>query len=239
MRQTGGTVSYRRRCFEMSVSKQHASQEYQGLFKVADRQIVAMGILQCHGIARGNLDQANTFLNEHWHDIRPKLQEDLNGQVREAIMPQHFNRWGRHYLPSLALAHWTQRCNNFLDKGIQEYGGHTFHTMRDKLDTAFNELPAPRPTHRERVVQRFRSSGRIVTQHRKVCAHTIRHRLHVLNWCRVQLITNGTLKACRDIVRATLYLHQKALHRLGVFCAQTVSKLVCPLANYMLRHGTL
>ena len=175
-------------------------QEYQGLFKVADRQIVAMGILQCHGIARGNLDQANTFLNELIGTISdPKLQEDLNGQVREAIMPQHFNRWGRHYLPSLALAHWTQQCNNFLDKGIQQYGGRTFHTMRDKLDTAFNELPAPRPTHRERVVQQFRSSGRIVTAApQSMRSYNSASAPCFADWCRVQL-ANGTLKACRDI----------------------------------------
>ena len=27
----------------------------------------------------------------------------------------HFNKWGQHYLPSLARAHQQQICNNFRD----------------------------------------------------------------------------------------------------------------------------
>lgn len=185
-------------------------QEYQGLFKVADRQIVAMGILQCHGIARGNLDQANAFLNSLIGTISdPKLQEDLNGQVREAIMPQHFNRWGRHYLPSLALAHWTQQCNNFLDKGIQDYGGHTFHAMRDKLDAAFNELPAPRPTHRERVVQRFRSSGRIVTAApERMSSYNSASAPCFAGQCLVEM-ANDNPKKCEDIRKGDIVMTSK------------------------------
>jgi hypothetical protein len=42
--------------------------------------------------------------------------------VREAItkVPEnYFERWGKHYLPSLARAHLLQQCNNFKDPGIQ------------------------------------------------------------------------------------------------------------------------
>ena len=165
-----------------------------------DRQVAAMGIFQCHGIARMNPEQANTFLNGLMTAVTdPKLQEDLNGQVREAIMPDHYHKWGRHYLPSLALAHWTQQCNNFLDKGIQEYGGCAFHTTRDKLDKAFNELPAPTPTHRERVVYRFRSAGRQVTPvPQRMSSYNSASAPCFAAYCRL-LLASGDLKTCDKI----------------------------------------
>ena len=89
----------------------------------------------------------------------PKLLADITGQWTEAMKIDHFNRWGRHYLPSLAGAHLTQTCNNFLDKGIQTYGGARFHQLRDAFDKIFNEMPAPRATLRQQVEQRARSRG--------------------------------------------------------------------------------
>ena len=165
-----------------------------------DRQVAAMGIFQCHGIARMNPEQANTFLNGLMAAVTdPKLQEDLNGQVREAIMPEHYRKWGRHYLPSLALAHWTQQCNNFLDKGIQEYGGATFHDLRDKLDKAFNELPAPTPTHRERVVYRARSAGRQVTAApERMSSYNSASAPCFAGHCQVET-ADGNSKPCQDI----------------------------------------
>lgn len=56
-------------------------------------------------------------------DLRAKaLLQDITGQVREAIIKEptnYFQKWGRHYLPSLARAHLLQQCNNFKDPGIQ------------------------------------------------------------------------------------------------------------------------
>ena len=89
----------------------------------------------------------------------PKLLADITGQWTEAMKIDHFNRWGRHYLPSLAGAHLTQTCNNFLDKGIQTYGGARFHQLRDAFDKIFNEMPAPRATLRQQVEQRAYSRG--------------------------------------------------------------------------------
>merc|ERR1711981_619500 len=57
--------------------------------------------------------------------------KDLLGQVKEAISRKDFfQRWGRHYLPSLAQAHLQQRCNNFKDPGVQHYGGKLFTDQR-------------------------------------------------------------------------------------------------------------
>ena len=145
-------------------------------------------------------DKARVFLNELVGSVTDtKLKEDLNGQVREAIEPSNFRKWGRHYLPSLALAHWSQTCNNFLDKGIQEYGGETFQKMRDVLDTAFNKLPAPKPTHRAAVVSRARAAGRTVR-----AAPQSMNRYNTCDGpcfagqCRVKM-ADSSRKACFDI----------------------------------------
>jgi len=75
------------------------------------------------------------------------LLEDVQGQVREAIMDKYFNRWGKHYLPSLNRAHQLQQSNNFKDPGIQFYGGELFNKLRDEVDEIFSKLPPPKPTH--------------------------------------------------------------------------------------------
>merc|ERR1711871_1356502 len=58
----------------------------------------------------------------------------------------YFNRWGRHYLPSLARAHLVQQCNNFKDPGVQAYGGKLFQELRDAVDDIFCKLPPPKPS---------------------------------------------------------------------------------------------
>ena len=123
----------------------------------ADRQMVAMGIPECSKLAKIECDRARGYLNGLVGAVTdPKLQEDLNGQVREAIEPENYRRWGRHYLPSLALAHWTQTCNNFLDKGIQEYGGeYTQRAIPSTQRLTHCRLPSPhivRLWFRERVL---------------------------------------------------------------------------------------
>jgi len=76
------------------------------------------------------------------------LLEDVQGQVREAIMDQYYGRWGLHYLPSLSRAHQLQQSNNFKDPGIQFYGGELFNKLRDEVDEIFSKLPPPKPSHR-------------------------------------------------------------------------------------------
>ena len=89
----------------------------------------------------------------------PKLLADINGQWSEAMKIDNFRRWGQHYLPSLAAAHLSQTCNNFLDKGIQTYGGARFHLLRDGFDKIFNEMPSPRASLRRQAEQRAHSRG--------------------------------------------------------------------------------
>ncbi|KAK0744315.1 Hh protein intein-like-domain-containing protein [Apiosordaria backusii] len=72
------------------------------------------------------------------------------GQIALALLnKQYYFRWGKHYLPSLAGAHARQICNSFKDAGPKQYGVHSplFISCRDKLDDAFDRLPAPKPSN--------------------------------------------------------------------------------------------
>jgi len=75
----------------------------------------------------------------------------MNGKER-------FNRWGKHYLRALMRSHQLQLCTNFMDPGLQVYGGSLFKALRDRGDTIFLSLPAPKPS----VAQR-RSSAPVVS----------------------------------------------------------------------------
>merc|ERR1719160_411432 len=56
-----------------------------------------------------------------------------------------FNRWGMHYLRALIRAHQLQTCTNFMDPGLQVYGGTVFKALRDEGDSIFLKLPPPKP----------------------------------------------------------------------------------------------
>eukprot|EP00005_Dracoamoeba_jomungandri_P008445 CAMPEP_0174262642 /NCGR_PEP_ID=MMETSP0439-20130205/14309_1 /TAXON_ID=0 /ORGANISM="Stereomyxa ramosa, Strain Chinc5" /LENGTH=592 /DNA_ID=CAMNT_0015347469 /DNA_START=183 /DNA_END=1961 /DNA_ORIENTATION=+ len=77
------------------------------------------------------------------------LLQDVEGQGLEATSNNtYYNKWGVHYLPSLARAHLLQVCNNFKDPGVQHYGGRLFAEIRDDADEIFCKLPPPEPTSR-------------------------------------------------------------------------------------------
>ena len=74
------------------------------------------------------------------------LNEDLMGQIKMALSREDwFNKWGKHYLPSLRRAHQLQQCNNFKDPGIQHYGGELCAKIRDFSEDIFLKLPPPVP----------------------------------------------------------------------------------------------
>jgi len=74
------------------------------------------------------------------------LLKDINGQIMEGIAVDAFNRWGKHFIPSLCGAHLLQQCNNFKDPGVQHYGGNLFKSVRDVADELFLKLPPPTPS---------------------------------------------------------------------------------------------
>ena len=75
------------------------------------------------------------------------LLEDVNGQIKEAFQPQYYKRWGKHYLPSLLMAHQQGKCNNFKDPGVQVYQDEKFMEYQEKMEEIFTKLPPPTPSN--------------------------------------------------------------------------------------------
>ncbi|CAE6400616.1 unnamed protein product [Rhizoctonia solani] len=84
------------------------------------------------------------------------LTTDITSQVILGLEPEHWNRWGMHYLPSLARSHQRQQCLNFKDEGLQVYGRNStiFISTRDRIDQTFDSLPPPKPSLKDRAVYR-------------------------------------------------------------------------------------
>jgi len=84
------------------------------------------------------------------------LVQDLCGPMRTGQIAlavgteEYWNRWGKHYLPSLAGAYARQTCNSFKDPGPLMFGRDSplFIKCRDRLDAAFDKLPAPKPSNK-------------------------------------------------------------------------------------------
>ncbi|KAK1251713.1 hypothetical protein MKX07_007192 [Trichoderma sp. CBMAI-0711] len=87
-------------------------------------------------------------------NLNKSLLEDLcgehpKGQISLALSTPHFfTKWGRHYLPSYANALSRQICNSFKDSAPLQFGSESplFIACRDRLDTAFDSIPAPEPS---------------------------------------------------------------------------------------------
>ena len=77
--------------------------------------------------------------------------KDLSGQVMEALnmtsqgeREDWFTRWGIHYLRSLMQAYRNEICNNFKDKGVSNFGGILFDSLRDSVSEVFDSMPPPK-----------------------------------------------------------------------------------------------
>jgi hypothetical protein len=89
-------------------------------------------------------DESNQSLMQDLCGAEPK------GQISIALSSAEFySKWGCHYLPSLWNAHTRQICNTFKDPGPLQYckDSPLFITCRDRLDNAFDNLPAPKPSN--------------------------------------------------------------------------------------------
>lgn len=84
--------------------------------------------------------------------------KDIEGQVTEAFSRSDwYNKWGKHYIPSLLNAHLLQQCNNFKDFGVQHFGGKLFKKLLDHADDVFCKLPPPEPQRYNVSSQRIQS----------------------------------------------------------------------------------
>jgi adenylate kinase len=75
-------------------------------------------------------------------DVEGRMSKSLNGHAR-------YNRWGKHYLKALMRSHQLQVCTNFMDPGLQPYGGSLFRSLRETGDAIFLSLPPPTPSKPE------------------------------------------------------------------------------------------
>jgi len=75
------------------------------------------------------------------------LKADVEGRMSKALRgKERFNRWGKHYLRALIRSHQLQVCTNFMDPGLQPYGGTLFRELRESGDRIFVSLPPPKPS---------------------------------------------------------------------------------------------
>ena len=160
-------------------------------------------IMKCHYLSEFSegraLEYLETMINKF--DWKKSYLADLNGQVRKAIESQNYKKWGTHYLPSLANAYKYQKCNNFLDIGIQQFCGETFEKVRSDLDTLFNTLPPPKPTHREKMVSDCIRMGRIPSVPlRDLSSYNDRSGPCFAGHCRVTM-ADGSQKRCDQIIK--------------------------------------
>ena len=67
------------------------------------------------------------------------------GRMTKAISTaERFKRWGAHYLRSITRSHQLQLRTNFMDVGLQVYGGKTFAALQNIGGKIFLELPMVR-----------------------------------------------------------------------------------------------
>jgi len=109
-----------------------AQQAVQGLVQ----RFVGYEVQSLHKAVGGVPDQRLTALKS---DVVGRMSKALKGKER-------FNRWGKHYVKALMRAHQVQQCTNFMDPGLQVYGGTLFCSLRDAGDEIFLSLPRPRPS---------------------------------------------------------------------------------------------
>ncbi len=77
-------------------------------------------------------------------------KDELKSQITLAFYyKDYFSRWGIHYLPNLFNIYIQQIYNNFKDLEPLKFGvsNPLFIVCCNKLNTAFDKLPIPRPSN--------------------------------------------------------------------------------------------
>ena len=102
------------------------------------------------GIAASEGSEENIELKMLHSDVAGRLSKAFRGKKR-------FDRWGKHYLRALVRSHQLIQCTNFMDPGLQGYGGEHFRQERSKGDEVFVALPAPVPAGKSLSIQEMKS----------------------------------------------------------------------------------
>ena len=124
------------------------------------RQVLVQTIRECMKLKGfGNNAEVSNLLTNAYNTMQSfgtpddgselaDIIKDLTGEITTAFkLDTDYNRWGKHYIPSLARAHIIQQCNNFKDPGVQHFGGKLFKEIRDTMHQLFNTMPDPVPSH--------------------------------------------------------------------------------------------
>lgn len=84
------------------------------------------------------------------------MSKDVGGRMLKALAGvKRYERWGRHYLRAISRAHQMCVCANFMDAGLQTYGGKFFQSLRDKGDKVFLSIPMAPPRYQPKKVQTY------------------------------------------------------------------------------------
>jgi adenylate kinase len=83
--------------------------------------------------AKGSSDQDQRIIT---------INSDVSGRMAKALSTvERFKRWGKHYLRAITRSHQLQIRTNFMDPGLQVYGGSLFKTLDSKGGEIFLTLP--------------------------------------------------------------------------------------------------
>lgn len=113
----------------------------------AQKKLSENGSSATCSVVEKNLKRLREKICDTNNDSVKAMDQDLDGQIREALSCMKFNRrWGKHYLLSLSRAYMLQQCTNFKDPGVQIYETKKFALIRDESEELFCQLPPPAPS---------------------------------------------------------------------------------------------
>ena len=76
-----------------------------------------------------------------------KSIDENEGQIGKSFSRQDwYDKWGKHYVPSVCKAHLFQQCLNFKDPSMQVFGGKLFSEIQETANDIFCSLPSPKPS---------------------------------------------------------------------------------------------
>jgi len=73
------------------------------------------------------------------------FHKDIDGRMSKGLSTvERFKRWGKHYLRAITRSHQLQMRTNFMDPGLQLYGGSLFKVLEDAGGNIFKTLTMKR-----------------------------------------------------------------------------------------------
>lgn len=102
---------------------------------------------KCKQILIEGLTQLRKY-NDDNDEYLSNLDADYLESIK-AIDPEYINSWGKHYINALGKAHEMERCSNFRDKGVQNYGSNVFRTYQMEGEKIFKDIDIEKHVFRD------------------------------------------------------------------------------------------